>query len=160
MTARKSRPRRKPGKRNPNAPGPDPIRLDRDRLLELAPDSEFPELERLALIGCTLAEVAAVFGVTERTVKTRMQEAPYREAWERGFARGNVSLRRRQFKAAMEGDRTMLVWLGKQRLGQRDVVEHTGADGGPIALEVRDQLGAQLAELGTRLREREPQQAA
>ena len=35
---------------------------------------------------------------------------------------------------AMEGNVTMLIWLGKQRLGQRDRLdtEHSGSEGGPI----------------------------
>jgi hypothetical protein len=33
---------------------------------------------------------------------------------------GKVSLRRAQFSAALAGNKTMLVWLGKQWLDQRD----------------------------------------
>ena len=33
---------------------------------------------------------------------------------------GLTSLRAKQFEMAMQGDKTMLVWLGKQYLGQTD----------------------------------------
>ncbi len=36
---------------------------------------------------------------------------------------GNVSLRKRQWMLAMEGNPTMLIWLGKQYLGQADKIE-------------------------------------
>lgn len=51
-------------------------------------------------------------------------------------AKGKLSLRRKQFQLALSGDRTMLIWLGKQYLGQVDKSELTGKNGGPI--EKRD----------------------
>ena len=53
---------------------------------------------------------------------------------ERGRAKGKISVRRAQLKMLESGNGTMGVWLGKQLLGQRDVVtnEHVGGDGGPI----------------------------
>jgi hypothetical protein len=91
-------------------------------------------VEQLAQLGCTNKEIAAQFGVSERTIESRRQEPDFREAWDRGVAKGNISLRRKQFAQAMAGDRTMLIWLGKQRLGQKDKVsnEHSGPGGGPI----------------------------
>jgi hypothetical protein len=53
----------------------------------------------------------------------------------------------------MQGNATMLVWLGKQWLGQNDRHELTGADGGPIQYErpdlrrLTDEELAQLEEL-------------
>ena len=40
------------------------------------------------------------------------------------------------------GNATMGVWLGKQLLGQRDIVtnEHTGSSGGPIQFAVKPDL--------------------
>jgi hypothetical protein len=40
--------------------------------------------------------------------------------WELGAQTGKASLRRMQFKAAEDGNVTMLIWLGKQFLGQKD----------------------------------------
>jgi hypothetical protein len=44
-------------------------------------------------------------------------------------AEGKELLKAKQFSVAMEGDKTMLVWLGKQYLQQRDKQELTGKDG-------------------------------
>jgi hypothetical protein len=52
-------------------------------------------------------------------------------------------------QAAENGDRTMLVWLGKQWLGQTDTqrTEHTGRDGGPIEHVTVDELDREIARL-------------
>lgn len=72
-------------------------------------------LEGLAKISCTYAEMAAILDVSENTLERRF--GPRIKAWAES---GKSSLRRAQWKAALAGDRTMLVWLGKQMLGQRD----------------------------------------
>ena len=38
-------------------------------------------------------------------------------------AKGNELLKAKQFQVAMSGDKVMLIWLGKQRLGQADKQE-------------------------------------
>lgn len=81
------------------------------------------DIEQLGQLQCTYDEVAAFFSVDVRTVKRWMQKPPIREAFTKGQSKGRMSLRRAQFQAALAGDRTMLVWLGKQLLGQKDVVE-------------------------------------
>jgi hypothetical protein len=63
------------------------------------------------------------------------------ESLERGRAKRRASLRRAQWAAAKKGDRTMLVWLRKQLLGQKAKTEHevTGANASPVVpkIEVR-----------------------
>jgi len=97
-------------------------------------DLDLTELEKLAAMHCTQEEVAAWFGTTHKTISLKLRQEPYKSAWERGLGKGNISLRRQQFARAEAGDKTMLIWLGKQWLGQKDVRanEHTGADGKPI----------------------------
>jgi len=48
--------------------------------------------------------------------------------YKKNSAFGRVSLRRAQFKAAHAGNPAMLIWLGKQNLGQRDQPAIEGAD--------------------------------
>lgn len=48
------------------------------------------------------------------------QHIKVREAWDQGRHEGKSSLRRLQWKAAQKGNSAMLVWLGKQMLGQKD----------------------------------------
>jgi hypothetical protein len=40
-----------------------------------------------------------------------------------------MSLRRKQYSTAMEGNATMLVWLGKNWLSQTDKMDTTSSDG-------------------------------
>ena len=95
-------------------------------------------LEGLAEIGATIQEAAHVFGIGHATFERRIAETEYAEAWERGQSHMKVSLRRKQIQLALAGNPTMLIWLGKQILGQRDRWEGSigGPDGGPLRVEV------------------------
>jgi len=88
-------------------------------------------LKALAAVGCTNKEIAAHFGVSERTIERRYRNAEFRATMEAGLATGNISLRKKQMSMALKGNTTMLVWLGKQRLEQRDKIEQTGKIEGP-----------------------------
>jgi hypothetical protein len=78
-------------------------------------------IERLAGIGCTKQEIAAVFGIARSTLYDHLARNPeIAAAIERGAGRGKATLRRMQWKGAHAGNPTMLIWLGKQLLGQRD----------------------------------------
>lgn len=75
-------------------------------------------------IGCTFAETAAVLGVSQNTLKGFFEDWPEaREAWEAGNEAGKASLRRKQHEVALKGNPVMLIWTGKQRLGQSDKIE-------------------------------------
>lgn len=96
------------------------------------------EIEKLGAINATQAEMAAWFGVTTQTIENRLQEPKFRDAYESGRAHGRMSLRRQQIAAAAAGNPTLLIWLGKQLLGQRDVtaLELSGPDHSPIESKV------------------------
>ena len=81
------------------------------------------QLGKLAELCCSIEEVAAYFRCSTSTIKYRITREPLKSIWETGLARGRISLRRAQLQAAHNGDRTMLIWLGKQLLGQSDKVE-------------------------------------
>lgn len=78
------------------------------------------QIEELARIGCTMAEVGNIYGLTRSAISRRLSAGPLRDAWERGQANGCESLRRAQMKAALNGSVVMQKWLGVQRLGQSD----------------------------------------
>jgi len=77
-------------------------------------------LEKLAMLHCTGPEVAAFFECNQSTISRRLAKEPLKSVWERGWAKGNISIRRQQMQRAEAGDKTMLIWLGKQWLGQKD----------------------------------------
>jgi len=77
-------------------------------------------VETLASIGCTLKEIGLGIGLSKRQVQRRQKSEAFHDAIERGRAKGGISLRRAQWKAAVEeGNVTAQIWLGKQMLGQR-----------------------------------------
>jgi hypothetical protein len=98
---------------------------------EFIPDME--QVEKLCRLNCTDAELAAYFGFCRKTIERERRDNPeFDAAIERGKSYGKLSLRRKQVALAEEGNATMLIWLGKQYMGQRDKNELTGADGGPM----------------------------
>lgn len=76
------------------------------------------QLLRMAEVGCSVKEMCTILGV----VKDRDTLVKhYGELIQYGKMVGNNLLRRVQFaKAVDEGNVQMLMWLGKQRLGQTD----------------------------------------
>lgn len=81
----------------------------------------------LASKGHTLKGIAAMCDISYDTLHRR-----YASACEKGKELCNDALRVKQVERALAGSDTMLIWLGKQRLDQRDKQELTGADGGPV----------------------------
>lgn len=75
-------------------------------------------VEKLAAIHCTMEEIASVCECSVDTLERRFAE-PIKSAKNRG----KTSLRRHQWELAQKGNVTMLIWLGKQLLGQRDQLE-------------------------------------
>jgi hypothetical protein len=76
---------------------------------------------RCAEIGCTIEEIATVLGFSRSNLYERMDAQPeIREAIDRGRNLGKVRLRLLQWRSAMAGNVTMLIWLGRQVLGQKD----------------------------------------
>lgn len=100
------------------------------------------ELEKLASLQCTEEETAAFLGISTRTLQRRLKIAKYGIVVERARARGRVSVRRNLFRLANEGNVAAAIFLSKNLLGYRDVVntEHTGMGGGPIQVAQRPDL--------------------
>ena len=79
------------------------------------------QVEDLGRIQSTHSELAAVLGCHLDTVKDRLKHDPeFSAAYQKGLEHGKSSLRRIQWKAALGGNTTMQIWLGKQYLGQSD----------------------------------------
>lgn len=113
-------------------------------------DIDLVELEKLASIQATQLEIACWFGVSIECIEKRLASDPkMREIYERGRAKGRISVRRAQMKMLEEGNATMGIWLGKQLLGQRDVtaVEHSGPMGSPITVASLNLNALSVAEL-------------
>lgn len=78
------------------------------------------KVRTMASFGCTYEEIASVLGCSVKTLKRR-----YKEAFNRGQDAMRASVRRMQVEKAEAGNVTMLIWLGKQYLGQTDRTDTT-----------------------------------
>lgn len=76
------------------------------------------QIEALAALHCQIIEIAAVMGCSVDTLERR-----YMPVIQRGREHGKMTLRRKQVEVALSGNVTMLIWLGKQMLGQTDRTE-------------------------------------
>lgn len=92
-------------KYKPHACGPKKKQLDERQIKELAN------------MQCTMSEIAAVMGVSVDTLERR-----YAEVIRCGREFGKASLRRVQFKKALDGNTALLIWLGKHYLNQKDEI--------------------------------------
>ena len=105
-------------------------------------DINLEELEKLCVMQCTDEEIAAFLRVSTRTIERRRKDPSFREAMERGKAKGRVSVRRNLFRLATNGNLGANIFLAKNLLGYKDVVsnEHTGSEGGPIQMSLAEVL--------------------
>jgi len=81
--------------------------------------------ENLCAIQCTLTEVAGVLGCSEDTILRYCHKEygmTFADVFKIKSVHGKVSLRRNMFKMA-ETNVSMAIWLSKQYLGMKDVVE-------------------------------------
>jgi len=103
---------------------------------------DLDELEKLCAMQCTDQEIASILDVSTRTIERRRKVQSFREAMERGKAKGRVSVRRNLFRLATSGNLGANIFLAKNLLGYKDVVsnEHSGPEGGPIEMSLADVL--------------------
>lgn len=92
---------------------------------------DWEEFDKLCSLQCTQEEIAGWFGCTIETIRIKLRDKfglTFLEYFEQKRGKGKVSLRRAQFKTAVGGNPAMLIWLGKQYLGQTDKsdIVHSG----------------------------------
>ena len=78
------------------------------------------EVELMASIGCTDREIAEYFGVNDDTLRYNLKDFLIN-----GRQNLKNSLRRAQLRVALDGNPTLLIWLGKQILGQQENPSNT-----------------------------------
>lgn len=90
------------------------------------------EVFKLAAIGCKDKEIADWFGIKEDTLRYNFSD-------ELLTGRENMkqSLRRAQLTLALSGNAVMLIWLGKNLLGQTDNPVDTDSNQ-PLPWEAKD----------------------
>ena len=84
---------------------------------------DWEAVDKLCALQCTGEEIAGFLKVDYDTLNARVKEAfglAFSDYFAQKRGNGKVSLRRKQYEKALAGDTTMLIWLGKQYLGQKD----------------------------------------
>lgn len=80
-------------------------------------------VEKMASLGATNLEIAELLGINERSIRRN-----YAEFLTKGRGTLKEKLRRKQISIALKGNVTMLIWLGKQYLGQAEKVDNNNKD--------------------------------
>lgn len=86
--------------------------------------------EQLCALQCTAVEIASFFNCSQDTIERwckRTYKKKFSEVFDDYRGKGLVSLRRNQFRLA-EKNATMAIWLGKQLLGQKDIITFNNLD--------------------------------
>lgn len=96
--------------------------------------------KQLCRIFCTEEEICSIMSINKMTLvncinkylyeditghkrRGNAKKLDFLEAFKKYSAHGRRSLRRAQFEQATNGNVTMLIWMGKQYLGQSDTPE-------------------------------------
>ena len=86
-------------------------------------DIDTEEVQKLAKYGMTNVEIADFFGCDESLIRKS-----YSEYLTKGRAKMKLRLRQLQWDSAEKGNVAMLIFLGKNILGQQDKIEQTELD--------------------------------
>lgn len=104
------------------------------------------EVEHLASLGCSDRDIAEYYAISESTLRYNFSDFLVK-----GRHQLKTTLRQKQLQVALEGHPTMLIWLGKQYLGQGETQHNVGEEILPFSDdeldEVRDQAEQELEEL-------------
>ena len=87
---------------------------------------DWDQFDKLCAMQCTLIEIAEWFGCSVDTIERRCwddHDSTFADLYKKKSAKGKISIRRKQLDVALSGNTTMLIWLGKQYLGQRERLE-------------------------------------
>jgi hypothetical protein len=95
-------------------------------------------IRRFGCVGMSNEEMAYILGANLVDVRRQMEtdpatgsQTPFALAYHRGLSSLKQAVRRKQIQMAMRGNFTMLIWLGKQLLGQREQLVAVQRDDGP-----------------------------
>ena len=117
----------------------------RRRAKNKASDIPPEELKRVALLNPAAEELAFVFDIPLTHAEDLLKGEEIQEELLKGRGGRRLSLKRAQWKSAMGGNVAMLIWLGKQDLGQSD----KGTEG-EDAIEMATKITIALKEMHRR----------
>lgn len=109
---------------------------------------DWKRVDELLICGCLGTEIAATFDMHSHTFYDRVHDRykmTFTEYQSQKRCHGDSLIREAQHKKALKGDNTMLIWMGKNRLGQKD--QPTAIDVTDDVKKAADALHQQLNEL-------------
>ncbi len=119
---------------------------------------DWKKVDRLLNASCTGTGIAGLLGISADTLYRaceRDNKLGFDAYRQQKIAEGDEMLIAKQYGEAMNGNPTMLVWLGKVRLGQREIknIEVSGSvpvsfyNGKPIDKMTDEEVQKAVAEL-------------
>lgn len=136
------------GKRGPNATTWAPPDVKQKE------GSGWKTFEFLMQCQCSAGELSGYYGVSESTIRRAVKKhykKGFDELLEEKRKGGKASLRRISWQLALNGDKTMIIWLSKQHLNFRDRIETVGEKEDPAIkqrhIEAVNEFTAMLKEL-------------
>ncbi len=102
---------------------------------------DWDAFDKLCHIQCTLEEIACFYDCSVDTIENivkREKKMRFSEYFAIKRGKGRISLRRKQYQLAMDGSIPLLIWLGKQYLGQSDKQELNANGTSTIKIELND----------------------
>lgn len=97
---------------------------------------DWKEVDKFLVSGCAGTQVADALGIHADTLYNRCKEEKkmvFTAYSARMRQKGNSYIHAKQYQTAMNGNTTMLIWLGKQRLGQSEQPKGTQEFNGSLA---------------------------
>jgi AraC-like DNA-binding protein len=94
------------------------------------PEKEFDWklIDSILQFGARLIDCCEMLEVSDDTIQRRIKDefgCTFSEYRERKMSKMRMKLLQKQFDVAMSGNVALLIWLGKQHLGQSDKAENT-----------------------------------
>lgn len=102
-------------------------------------------VDKLLLAGCPGTEIAPHFDMHPDTLYRRTEERYnmcFTAYQQEKRQRGDSLLRAKQYEKALQGDNTMLVWLGKNRMKQKETPDHDN-----VAENIKEQYNMLMAQI-------------
>lgn len=87
---------------------------------------DWKKIDFLLESGNSGVQVAATIGIHANTLYERCaqeKKVPFNEYAQEKKAAGHGKILGKQYAKALQGDNSMLIWVGKQQLGQRDEIK-------------------------------------
>ncbi len=82
-------------------------------------------LDKILAIGASLLDTSDIMNLSEDTVQRAIKKEhgiTFQEYREKKMSKTRLRLRQKQIDCALAGNVTMLIWLGKQILGQSEKI--------------------------------------